>query len=603
MFFKLSLTGIKSRLRDYLVLFSGLVIASAIFYMFESIASNNEFLKNNSSVASTVIIFHIGSVLLGIITFVYILYANSFLMTMRQKDYAMFMMLGAKGRKIAQMIFSETFIVGIAATLVGSAVGIGLTGIVYQILVAQLNLKITRFTLFNWQGLFITVSFFAILFLLSAFVNAFSIVKKPILTLIRADRTPARMKQHKFLFLLEVIFGVVLIGVGYYMMENLEKYQLIGIVIALGAIGLGTYFIFNSVIVFILSLLKKTESVSLKKINIFTLSQLSFRIREYTQMLSMVAILFALALGALTAGLGFKNEIKEMTNGLSSYDMVLNDSQKINQEQVRALAPTVNATYTQKEDRQTVYYNEEQFKEQPLYTIEKRNMKERQTKKKKIPVEQLLQDTSAQHELKGYELPEQQEKDIKFLPQAAFDSLALPQTTLQLIQVKDFETCIDQIESLVKTNKENNPTLKGSETNFSQKYDTYQIINGMYSGFEFMGFFLGIAFLTMLASCLMFKILSGSKSDIARYEMLKKIGVRKSLLKQSIRREIGVLFLAPGLVGVVHVLFGLQMFTLLMSDPYKNLWIPFVIFFVLYFIYYAMTTWLYIGIVLKKRNK
>ncbi len=57
----------------------------------------------------TVIIFRIGSVLLGIITFVYILYANSFLMTMRQKDYAMFMMLGAKGRKIAQMIFSETF--------------------------------------------------------------------------------------------------------------------------------------------------------------------------------------------------------------------------------------------------------------------------------------------------------------------------------------------------------------------------------------------------------------------------------------------------------------------------------------------------------------
>ena len=31
MLWKLSLTGIKSRLRDYLVLFSGLVMASAIF--------------------------------------------------------------------------------------------------------------------------------------------------------------------------------------------------------------------------------------------------------------------------------------------------------------------------------------------------------------------------------------------------------------------------------------------------------------------------------------------------------------------------------------------------------------------------------------------
>lgn len=46
MLWKLSLTGIKSRLRDYLVLFSGLVMASAIFYMFESMASNEAFLKS-----------------------------------------------------------------------------------------------------------------------------------------------------------------------------------------------------------------------------------------------------------------------------------------------------------------------------------------------------------------------------------------------------------------------------------------------------------------------------------------------------------------------------------------------------------------------------
>ncbi len=183
MLWKLSLTGIKSRLRDYIVLFSGLVMASAIFYMFESMASNKDFLTHNSSLSMTVIIFQIGSVLLGIITFVYILYANSFLMTMRQKDYAMFMMLGAKGRKIAQMIFSETFIVGIVATVVGSVLGVGLTSIVQKLLVDQLNVTITHFSPLNLKGLIITFIFFAILFLLAAFVNAFSIVKKPILTL------------------------------------------------------------------------------------------------------------------------------------------------------------------------------------------------------------------------------------------------------------------------------------------------------------------------------------------------------------------------------------------------------------------------------------
>lgn len=225
MLWKLSLTGIKSRLRDYLVLFSGLVMASAIFYMFESMASNEAFLKSNTVVAATVIIFRLGSVLLGIITFVYILYANSFLMTMRQKDYAMFMMLGAKGRKIAQMIFSETFVVGIAATLVGSAVGVGLTSIVHRLLVDQLDINISHFTPFSIHGLLITVLFFAILFLLAAIVNAFSIVKKPILALIRADQTPTRIKQHKFLFFLEVVLGIAFLGCGYYMMKHVGTYQ------------------------------------------------------------------------------------------------------------------------------------------------------------------------------------------------------------------------------------------------------------------------------------------------------------------------------------------------------------------------------------------
>lgn len=602
MLWKLSLTGIKSRLRDYVVLFSGLVMASAIFYMFESMASNSEFLKHNSTLAATVMIFRFGTVLLGIITFVYILYANSFLMTMRQKDYGMFMMLGAKGRKIAQMIFSETLIVGIVATFVGSALGIGLTKIVHQLLVAQLDIKISHFTPFNLHGLLITLLFFVILFLLAAFVNAFSIVKKPILTLIRADQTPAKMKQHKFLFFLEVVLGIVCIGLGYYMMANIEKYQILSIVVALVTIVLGTYFIFHSVIIFFISLLKKSEKISLKKLNNFTLSQLSFRIRDYTQMLSMVAMLFALALGALTVGLGFRNQISELTNAVSRYDLVLNNSQMVDQEKVKKLNPVVNAVYNQKVDEQTIYYNYSDFETNPFIVTEQMTATEKKVKSKQVTAEELAAQLEYQDELRNYELPEQRGKVIKLLPQEEFEKLDLPQTSLQLIQVKNFTDSLEPIGELVTENKANNDSLNNDELDFSQKYNSYQIINSVFSGFEFMGFFLGIAFLTMLASCLMFKILSGSKSDIIRYDMLEKIGARQTILKQSIRREIGILFLAPGILGAIHVLFGLQMFKVLMTDPYHDLWIPFLIFFVLYFIYYVLTTWLYTSIVLNKKD-
>ncbi len=326
MLWKLSLTGIKGRLKDYIVLFSGLVMASAIFYMFQSMASNEEFLKNNSTIGVVVIIFHFGTVLLGIITFAYILYANSFLMSMRQKDYAMFMMLGAKGRKIAQMIFIETFFVGIIATIAGALAGIGLTKIVNDLLVQQLNIKITHFSPFNVKALVITLVFFAILFLIAAIVNASAIAKKAILDLLRETSTPAQIKQ-KFPFLLvQTLLGIIFLGIGYYVMSDLMKFQIMGIAIALVTIVLGTYLVFRSVIVLILTLLKKSDAIALKKLNNFTLSQLNFRIRDYTQMLSLVSMLFALALGALTVGLGFRNEIPKMAKAMTSYDLVLNNA-------------------------------------------------------------------------------------------------------------------------------------------------------------------------------------------------------------------------------------------------------------------------------------
>jgi putative ABC transport system permease protein len=602
MLWKLSLTGIKGRMRDYIVLFSGLVMASAIFYMFESMASNKAFLESNSTVSSTVMIFRLGSVLLGIITFVYILYANSFLMMMRQKDYAMFMTLGAKGRKIAQMIFTETFVVGIIATLVGSAVGIGLTAIVNQLLVAQLNLKITHFSPVSVHGLIYTIAFFVILFLLAAIVNAVSIVKKPILTLLRANQTPAEVKQNKLTFALEVIFGVAFLGVGYYAMTELEKFQLFGIVVALITIVLGTYLVFHSVIIFCLSLLKKSESISMRKLNNFTISQLTFRMREYTQMLSMVAMLFALALGALTVGLGFRNEISEFARSASAYDVYLNNAQKVDQSKVDKLDPTFSAVYDQKENDSTIYFDIQQFENKPLYMFKSKNIKERSYTFEKIPADKLAADVSMQDELRQYLLPEQEAKEIKIVSKGEFDQLALPVTQLQLIKVENFTASLKPIGQLVKLNVKNNPSLKNEDYAMAQKYDVYELFNGIFSGLEFMGFFLGLAFLTMLASCLMFKILSGANSDTVRYAMLEKIGTRQRLLKQSIRREIGVLFLAPGILGVVHVLFGLNMFKLLMSNPYYDLWIPFTIFFVLYLVYYVLTTWIYTGIVLKKKG-
>ncbi len=48
----------------------------------------------------------------------------------------------------------------------------------------------------------------------------------------------------------------------------------------------------------------------------------------------------------------------------------------------------------------------------------------------------------------------------------------------------------------------------------------------------------------MLASCLMFKLLSGAFADKRRYELLRKLGVRPQLLRNAIKKEVGAIVLA-----------------------------------------------------------
>lgn len=115
-----------------------------------------------------------------------------------------------------------------------------------------------------------------------------------------------------------------------------------------------------------------------------------------------------------------------------------------------------------------------------------------------------------------------------------------------------------------------------------------------------MGFFLGLAFLTMMASILMFKILSGANNDIRRYDSLRKLGVRRRLLEKSIYREILIVFLFPGILGLAHVLIGMRIFTFILEDPYYRLWVSLLIFLIIYGGYYFFTVHLYRKIVLPK---
>lgn len=592
---KLALSGIKHRLRDYSVLFSGLIIASAIFYMFMSLATNSAFLKSNSPAQATSFIYGFGVVLLAIITIVYISYANGFLLSMRQKEYGMFMMLGAKSSKISKMIFVETFTIGAIATVLGSVIGIIATGFVSRLVIDALDMQVKHFNSFYLPALLSTFAFFIVIFIISALKNSISIRRTKVLTLLHKDSQPARIKKNPVLKVFQVILGIIFLAIGYatmILMGSNAALIYLGVPVALFTIVIGTYFMINAVITAVISALKKNKKFSQKGLNNFTLSQLSFRISDYTKILSMVAMMFALALGAITVGLGFQNQISTVVEGQSYYDVTVNNINDAQQKRIDKLDNKKVTTYSYKATKGNIYYQASEFKKTP-FKYQKFNMKS-MISKTTSTTDPSNADVS--FELLNANLPRYRTSRVSVVDDAKFNSIDSKKNSLTLVRTKSFNKNLAAIKKINQAEQKRYPELKDAGLS---KYDSYVMVNGIFSGLEFMGLFLGIAFLAMLASCLMFKILSGASSDVKRYNMLYKIGTRTKVLRSTINKEIAVLFAVPAGLGIVHVLIGLQMFSKILYKPYMNIEIPFGIFIVLYLGYYFITRYLYKKIVLK----
>jgi antimicrobial peptide ABC transporter, permease protein len=622
MLWKLSLTGIKSRFKDYLVLFSGLTFASAIFYMFMTLATNPAFLKGSLSIAFqiTQIVFGFGIALLSIITFVCIVYANSFLLSMRQKDYGMYMMLGARTSKIGRLIFTETLVVGLLATLLGTVLGVALTQGVSSILISQLGLQIHKFVGFYLPALLWTIAFFAILFFLAAFWNRHKLVKSNIINLLHEDQKPVKLHRNKLWKFIEALLGIALLATGYWAMMHAAKLGTKTVPIAFFTIVFGSYFTFDSFFTAIIDLLRKNLSFKYRKLHSFTLGQLKFRLSDYTRILSTVSLLFALALGAITVGLNFNN-MTEQAMQSTYYDVVLyNRNQKVdNQLKKVSVKSTTNFDYKMvvegkgKEKNRVLYISENQLKNNKImYQHYSRKNDVNHYDTRRLPVNDFKNkksDVAAEGEYQLVSLTPYIDAQAKVVSQAQYDQIKAKVNKIELLRVNNFRSNFNNIEKLQKLSVNqmiSSPEAEkdGINVNLSNsKSAQYRLVSSMTSGFEFMGFFLGLAFLAMLASTLMFKVLSGANSDKPRYQMLWKVGTRKSLLKSSITKEIGILFALPAVLGVVDVLFGLQLFkSILGMNTYDKLWIPFTIFGVLYVIYYLLTVILYQHIVLQKED-
>ncbi|WP_226607224.1 FtsX-like permease family protein [Bacillus cereus] len=620
MLFKLSMSGLKSKLQDYIVLLVGLIVSISTFYMFQTLSLNKAFLESNPHADTVAFAFQIGSVLLAIVTFFYILYANSFLLALRQKEFGMYMMLGAKRYKVTSLMFIETIVIGAASLAIGIAVGIGLAQSIGQLLMKQLEFSGEGYKAFYIPSMAVTCLFFFALFIVSAIMNSMKLSRISVLQLVHADAKTDRIAVKGKITGVVAFLGLILLGIGYASLihiAHLQEKELVTVPKFMG-IGLitatiGTYMLFGSLLPVMLNKIKSNKKRHEKGLNAFTFAQLNFRINSLTRVLATVAILVALGAGGIACGMAFENNVLKTTDKEKVYDSIVHNPTVEEKKILSGILFQEKFEYRYKVDGQYVYYIKEDVEKNRPLAQDSENGKKMKVSEEfpkdafTLPKQlyKLYNDDTKTKQWKEafytiqptYMYPEHQ---IKIIDSNIYDSMKEKENTVFIGKTDDFGAHLKEWKKLDELQVAKYKNVTSEE--LGSTYQMYNLSHGFASGFMFMGFFVGIAFLAMMASCLMFKVLSGASKDVTRYQMLHKIGVRRELLTKSIYKELFFIFLFPAIVGITHILVGMKMFSPLLIDPYSRIWLPLVIFIVIYSMYYWITVQLFKRIVLPKND-
>ena len=193
MLFKLSVKNMKKSFKDYAIYFLTLVLGVAIFYMFNSLDSQQAMLEVSQSTREMIqlMISMLGmvSVFIAIVLGFLIVYANNFLINRRKREFGIYMTLGMGRTQISKIILIETILVGIISLIVG--IFIGVFGSQFMsILVARLfEADMSEFTfVFSKDACIKTCIYFAVMYLAVMIFNTLTISRYKLINLLTAVR-------------------------------------------------------------------------------------------------------------------------------------------------------------------------------------------------------------------------------------------------------------------------------------------------------------------------------------------------------------------------------------------------------------------------------
>ncbi len=173
------------------------------------------FLAGNSATKSGSLksMLEMGKWLVGIFSFFFLFYTNSFLVRRRKKEFGLYNILGLEKRHIAKVMLWETLYTALAGIGLGLVFGILFSKLMILLLYRILHFDIAYGFSISANGLAVTAVFFLVLFLLILLNSLRQVHTASPIELLHGTEVGEKEPRTKWLL---AVIGVLCLGGGYY---------------------------------------------------------------------------------------------------------------------------------------------------------------------------------------------------------------------------------------------------------------------------------------------------------------------------------------------------------------------------------------------------
>lgn len=640
-----ALKNIKGNLSKFIMHYLSNAFVVMVFFIFANFicSPNIKNVKNMGQMGAIISnIMILCEFVIVVFTIVFTNYSISSFLKSMEKEFGLLSMFGLTKSEIRGYVMFENFIVSLLSILTGLFLGILFSKLFFMgvsaILVLDTELPLT----ISLKAVVLTVLCFLVLFQGIGFMVSYKIKNNNIIELLKGARIAKPVPKFSTK---KAISSIVLIVLGYTMAVASGQFIIATMFPVLGLTVWGTYLLYSQFSVYFANKLQNNKEIFYKGINMITLSQIIYKLRDNARILFAVSILSAVTLTASSSVysfqktmeketvLDFPHDISFVEDGLNSHKVIMperveevlnNYGNKVeNKDKIILMKGTSESKFINRALKYQRYNSKNQFYIISNYEY---NSLAQQQKKESFSLKsgEAVVYSHSSEGAKAAKIPEGKEylklnvqgETVKFnvieeIGGAVINEDEINSNTI-VISDKQFNKLKNKltdeklnvyygynIENWIKSEKAvrklRSEVPEEMKSAFSQRVIEFSKVMKNMSLFFFIGTFIAVLFFIATGSILYFKLFNEIQRDKQEFIALKKMGMSAEEVKRIVSIQCFIMFFLPFVIAFSHTSFAIKALSnLLISNLSLYLMTIVGIYFVLQVIYFSFAKSMYV---------